>query len=190
MPERAPNRLVSVVVLLLTTALILAGVWFVRGRTASAEGAMSEVSAAMEYGPAPKVGEAASDLQGLTVKDEELALAQLRGRPVWLMFNATWCASCRAENPDVQAAYEALDGDAEVVAVYLGEGATEVAPYVERLGLTYTHVVDPTSEISGRYQVRGVPMHFFIDADGTISSIHAGIMNPTQMQEALAGITG
>lgn len=184
----ADNRLVSVAVLVVTTALILAGVWFVRSQTGSAEGAMSEVTLSAEQaGPAPQVGEAASDFTGLTIDEAAVSLSQYEGRPVWLMFNATWCSSCRAENPDVQEAYVAHD-DVEVLAVYLGETARDVAPYVEKLGLTYTHIVDPTTQLSSQYQVRGVPMHFFIDADGEVRSIHAGIMNRAQMDEQLAKI--
>ena len=79
--------------------------------------------------------------------------------------------------------------DVEVLAVYLGETVSEVAPYVEKLGLTYTHIVDPTTQLSSQYQVRGVPMHFFIDADGQVQSVHAGIMNRAQMDEQLDRIS-
>ena len=188
-PRSLPdNRLASVLVLVVTTALILAGVWFVRSQTGSADGAMSEVTLSSNLGPAPKVGEAATDFSGLTVDEAALKLSEYEGKPVWLMFNATWCASCRAENPDVQEAYEAHD-NVEVLAVYLGETARDVAPYAEKLGLEYTHIVDPTTQLSAQYQVRGVPMHFFIGADGEVKSIRAGSMNRAQMDEELAKIT-
>ena len=44
----ADNRLVSVAVLVVTTALILAGIWFVRGQQGTAAGAMSEVTLSAE----------------------------------------------------------------------------------------------------------------------------------------------
>lgn len=183
------NRLVSVLVLVVTTALIMGGIWLVRGQTGSAPGAMSEVTLSAELlGPAPKVGGDATDFTGLTIEETTVELSEHSGKPVWLMFNATWCASCRAENPDVQAAYEAHD-DVEVLAVYLGETAREVSPYAEKLGLSYTHIVDPTTQLSSQYQVRGVPMHYFIDADGKVASVHAGVMNRAQMDEALAAIS-
>ncbi|MDO5677602.1 MAG: TlpA disulfide reductase family protein [Propionibacteriaceae bacterium] len=182
-----PNRLVSMVVLVATTALILVGVWFVRSQTGTAEGAMSDVTLTAEVGPAPKVGETATDFAGLTIDEAAVKLSEFQGKPVWLMFNATWCASCRAENPDVQAAHEAHPG-VEVLAVYLGETARDVAPYAEKLGLTYTHIVDPTTQLSSQYQVRGVPMHFFIDASGTVKSIHAGVISRAQMDEELAAL--
>lgn len=185
----ADSRLVSVAVLVVTTALILAGIWFVRGQQGTAAGAMSEVTLSAEQSaPAPKVGDAATDFTGLTIDESTVSLSEYAGKPVWLMFNATWCSSCRAENPDIQAAYEARD-DVEVLAVYLGETVSEVAPYVEKLDLTYTHIVDPTTQLSSQYQVRGVPMHFFIDADGQVQSVHAGIMNRAQMDEQLDRIS-
>lgn len=185
----ARNHLVSVLVLVTVTALILVGVWFVRGQTGTAAGATSEVAlTAKEIGEAPKVGESAVDFTGLTIGDDTVRLSDHSGKPVWLMFNATWCSGCRAENPDVQAVYEEQDG-VEVLAVYLGETASVVGPYVDRVGLTYTHIVDPTTQLSAQYQVRAVPMHYFIDADGTVQTAHAGVMNQAQMKEALASIS-
>ncbi|MBB1483910.1 TlpA family protein disulfide reductase [Tessaracoccus sp. MC1865] len=181
------NRIVSVVVLVLTTALILGGVWLLRGGTP--EGAVSEVTVAEGGGRAPRVGESAADFAALTIDEAAVRLSDYEGRPVWLMFNATWCASCRAENPDVQAAHLAHD-DVEVLAVYLGETTRDVAPYAEKLGLSYTHLVDPTTQVSAQYQVRGVPMHFFIDADGSVRSVRAGTLNRAQMDEELAKIAG
>lgn len=184
----AGNRLVSVLVLVVVTALILGGVWFVRSQTGTAEVGLSEVTlTADDIGPAPKVGAPATDFTGLTVEEDTVQLADYRGKPVWLMFNATWCSSCRAENPDVQAAFEAND-NLEVLAVYLGETGREVAPYAEKLGLTYTHIVDPTTQLSSQYQVRGVPMHFFIGADGEVKQIHAGILSRAQMDEHLSAL--
>ena len=64
----ADSRLVSVAVLVVTTALILAGIWFVRGQQGTAAGAMSEVTLSAEQSaPAPKVGDAATDFTGLTI---------------------------------------------------------------------------------------------------------------------------
>ena len=34
----------------------------------------------------------------------EMSLAQMQGKPVWLVFMATWCTGCRTEMPDVQGA--------------------------------------------------------------------------------------
>jgi CSLREA domain-containing protein len=39
-----------------------------------------------------------------TVDGTKVSLSSYRGHPVWLTFGATWCAACKAEAPDIEAA--------------------------------------------------------------------------------------
>jgi thiol-disulfide isomerase/thioredoxin len=55
-------------------------------------------------GDAPTVGKAAPDFLTMTTDGKPLRLSDLKGKPVWLTFGASWCQPCRAENPDIQAA--------------------------------------------------------------------------------------
>ncbi len=135
------------------------------------------------------VGEPAPDFAGTAVDGAEVSLAALAGRPVWLTFGATWCASCRVEAPDMQAAHEATPG-VEVVMVYLSEDAATVRAYAERLGTTFVHVPDPRGEISARYHVVGVPVHWFVDSEGIVRSVRFGVLTRSEMDEELAALTG
>ncbi len=174
----------NLVVLLVTALAVGLGYWYV---TKNDGGAVSEVEVA-GVGAAPRVGDAAPVFTAATVDGDEVALDDLRGRGVWVFFVATWCSGCRAEMPDVQAAHEAGANGAEIVAVYVGENTATVAPYVERLGLTFDQVPDARTDIAAAYGVRGVPAHYFIDADGIIRHTWVGVMSPTQITEALAKI--
>ncbi len=135
------------------------------------------------------VGEPAPDFAGTAVDGAEVSLAALAGRPAWLTFGATWCASCRVEAPDMQAAHEATPG-VEVVMVYLSEDAATVRAYAERLGTTFVHVPDPRGEISARYHVVGVPVHWFVDSEGIVRSVRFGVLTRSEMDEELAALTG
>lgn len=149
-----------------------------------------EVSAPVTGTP-PKVGEPAPAFAGADVRGEAVSLASLKGKPVWLSFNATWCASCRAEAPDIQEAYTAAEGsDLVVVAVYMGEDAATVRIYTDRLGMTFTHVPDPKTSVSAAYHVSGVPTHFFIDRSGVVRAAEVGILPRPRMDELIAQITG
>lgn len=150
---------------------------------------VSAVDVAPAAGAAPQVGQQAPDFTAASLDEVEVSLAQLRGRPVWLTFGATWCASCRVEAPDIQAAHEQAPG-AEVMAVYLSEDAAAVRPYVERLGMTFTHVPDPDAAVSATYHVMGVPTHYFIDADGVVRSVRVGVLSRAEMDAALQAISG
>jgi len=140
-------------------------------------------------GDVPEVGALAPDFTAVTLDGDEVTLSEFRGRPVWLTFGATWCASCRVEAPDIQAAYEESD-DTVVLAVYLSEDAGDVRPYVERLGMTFTHLPDPDERLASRFHVIGVPMHYFIDREGVVRALKFGVLSRPQMDAELAAIAG
>ncbi len=141
--------------------------------------------------PAPVVGDQARDFVATTISGEPMSLAQLEGRPVWLQFGASWCAPCRVEAPDVQAAHKAsAKSRLAVVAVYLAEDSTTVKNFAELMKLTYTQVPDPDTAIASAWGVRGIPVHYFIDAKGTIKATHVGILPPDRIKEYLTQIGG
>lgn len=181
------SRFGSVIVLGITTLAVLLGVWLVMRPDAS-EDAAAAVSQVEVQGvaSAPRVGEVAPGFVATALDGSEVSLDALRGRPVWLVFVATWCSGCRAEMPDVQAAHEAAGPQGvQVVAVYVGEGPSVVGGYVDRLGLTFTQVPDPQTKLAAAYGVMGVPAHFFIDASGVVRHTWVGVLSPTQMDEAI-----
>lgn len=108
-----------------------------------------------------------------------LSLEALRGKVVMLNIWATWCAPCRVEMPSMQLVYdEYRDRGFEVVAVSVDEdpglrqpdGAIRgmVADFVERYGLTFPVLVDPTGGTERLYGVDALPTTFLIDRDGVI----------------------
>lgn len=173
-------------VLAVVTALVMGGVWIVnRGNGATATGAKVNDGTRAR----PVVGQAAPDFTGTAIDGTTVTLSSLRGHPVWLIFNATWCADCRAEAPEVQALSLAhADAGLEVVAVYLNEDASVVQQWTALLGLTFTHIPDPDTSIAARYNVPGVPTHYFVDATGTIRSVQVGTLSHTAMAEAISAL--
>lgn len=182
----------NVVVLLVTALAVGIGAWLVMRPGAADDqgaGSVSQVEVA-GVAAAPRVGDPAPAFVATALDGQQVSLEALRGRPVWLVFVATWCTGCRAEMPDVQAAHEQAAADGlEVIAVYVGESASVVGPYVDRLGLTFTQVPDPQTRLSAAYGVMGVPAHFFIDSAGVVRQARVGVLSPTQMDEALAELS-
>lgn len=173
------RRLFPVLGLVVVTVLIVAGVFVVQGVPESTSAA--SVSAD-EVGP--KVGAEAPDFKALDIEGNPVTLSELKGQPVWLLFQATWCSSCRAELPDVEAMSERV----EVVSIYLKEDRETASDYAQRLDLSIVNVPDPIGEISLRYLTSSVPTHFFIDADGKVASVAKGVLSLAEMEEHLAGI--
>jgi thiol-disulfide isomerase/thioredoxin len=120
---------------------------------------------------------------------DELRLSELRGKPVWLTFGASWCQPCRAENPDIMATYAANAGKIAIVQVYMQEDAITVKDYTDRVGITYLTVPDPSQALSAQYRILGIPSHFFIDASGVLRQIKVGSLDPVSMQAAIDALS-
>lgn len=117
-------------------------------------------------------------------------LAGLRGRPVVLNFWATWCAPCRLEMPELQAAYERhQDDDLVILAINLDEPAGRVRRFFyDEMGLTFVPLLDEGGMVTESYGVINFPTTFFIDSGGVIAAVHRGPLVQTQIEENLARI--
>ncbi|MCL2489662.1 MAG: TlpA family protein disulfide reductase [Propionibacteriaceae bacterium] len=181
----------NIVVIVVTTVVILAGLWLVKGGWHAGGSATPSATASVVAGQAaPAVGQPAPDFTGTTVDGTSVTLSQLVGQPVWLMFGATWCADCRVEAPDVEAVAEAYAGRVQVVSVYVGESTSTVQPYAQRLGLTMPAVPDPDNTIGDAYDVIGIPAHYFIDSSGVIKNIHVGAITQPAAKAQLDALLG
>ena len=176
------SRMGNVVVLGVTALAVVIGAWLVM-RPGDQTGSAGESSAVSKVGqPAP--GFTATALDG-----SQISLDELHGRPVWLVFMATWCTACRAEIPDVEAFHEQSGDDVAVIAVYVGESGSAVQPYAERLGLSFTQLPDEQTALARAYGVLGVPAHYFVDPDGVVRETRVGVLSPDQIDQAVAKAT-
>ena len=140
---------------------------------------------------APAVDALATDFTAQTLTGDTVTLSALRGKPVWLVFGATWCPTCRHEVATLQALSQEYAGRIDVVAVYVQEGRVTVQNYATAQGLTYTQIPDPGDVISPVYAITGLPTHFFIDSHGVIRQIVVGGIDKswtTQMLDYLLAI--
>ena len=142
-------------------------------------------------GPPPIVGQPRPDLTVTTLDGQTFKLSDLKGKVLWLTFGATWCQPCRAENPDIEATYEAWkDKGVVVIQMYMNEDAATVKDYTQRLGLTYLRVPDTTGQYSIEYRILGIPTHFFVDRDGVLRKLTVGTLNRAQMNQTLTELAG
>ncbi|WP_103063578.1 TlpA family protein disulfide reductase [Actinomyces qiguomingii] len=182
------------VVIVAAFAIAIAAWWAVKPDDAGP--AQAEIAVVTEVdvegaGSAPVAGQTPPAFTATDLGSQEVVLdpQAMEGRPVWLMFVATWCTGCRTEMPDVQAAAAEYGDDVEVIVVYVGEDAAAVSAYSERVGNEFTQVPDRSQAISAAYGIMGVPSHFFIGADGVVQQVHVGLLTPAQMEESLRALT-
>jgi peroxiredoxin len=115
-------------------------------------------------------------------------LSDFAGQPVIINFWATWCAPCRIEMPELEAAYQAYQDEGLVIlALDQQESIEDVATFFDELGLSFTAVLDNEGTISELYGVANIlPTTFFINRDGEVTAIHRGPMVQSQIDAYLA----
>ncbi len=179
----------QVAVVLVTAFAIAVAAWWVvkpeeQDRARSETEAVSRIEVAGVQQP-PAVGDNAPGFTATDIDGKPVSLEELRGKPVWLMFMATWCTGCRTEVPDVQGVV-ASQGDAvRIVVVYVGESRNAVSDYSKRVGNDFPEVADQDQQISAAYGIMGVPTHYFMDAGGVVRQRHVGVLSPDAMTQAI-----
>lgn len=191
-PRPGPGRIPTLLVMAVTGAIIIAVAFLANQPVAgTADGAVTSVTlSGSASGDAPAVGKVAPDFTATAADGTTFRLSDLRGTPVWLTFGASWCQPCRAENPDIQAAFTKAAGKVAVVQVYMSEDASAVNEYADRVGLTYTRIPDPNERLANEYRILGIPTHYFIDAQGVLRQLKIGSLDPATMDAAIEGIGG
>jgi len=125
--------------------------------------------------PAPALS--AEDLTGRT-----WSVADADGRLVWVNFWATSCEPCRTEMPAMQRLATEYADELLILGVDWGEGRDAVTDFVQRYGVTYPILLDPTLETYYRWAgTDGLPRHYFIGAEGTIVREVIGPLDPARM---------
>lgn len=182
------SRRMTLLVMVVTAAVILAVAYLV-DKPAAGGGFTSVVLSGGATGPAPEVGHPAPDFTARTIEGAKVTLSGLRGHPVWLTFGASWCQPCRAENPDIEAAYERHRAQGlKVVAIFIQDNRSDIEDYAKRTGLTFPKVDDSAGRIASSYRIVGIPSHFFIDSSGILRAIRISSLDPSTMDEALTQI--
>jgi peroxiredoxin len=118
------------------------------------------------------LGNPATDFTQKDIHGKDVSLSSYKGNYVLLEFWASWCGPCRAENPNLRAAYEKYkDKGLNILAVSLDDDSGKWKKAVEKDALPWAQVSDLKgwSNIAAiQYGVRGIPANFLIDPQGKI----------------------
>jgi len=138
-------------------------------------------------GTAPEVGSYAPDFSLTALDGRPVALSDLRGQVVLLNFWTTDCVPCRAEMPDIQAAYQDYqDRNFVVLSINVKEGERAVAQFAQEFHLTMPVLLDRDGSTTRRYRVRGLPTSFLVDPEGVIRKLKVGEINYAYIESYLA----
>lgn len=120
------------------------------------------------------IGKMAMDFTQNDTLDKPVSLSNFKGKYVLLDFWASWCGPCRAENPNVVAAYNKYhDKGFNILSVSLDQptGREKWLKAIHDDNLTWTHVSDLKfwdNAVAKEYGIQAIPQNFLIDPDGKI----------------------
>lgn len=153
-------------------------------RDEAARSGLPEGQVAPGFGAGDGLSLGLTDLDG-----QAIDLGELSGRPVWIVFWATYCHACQEEEPDLRKAYLTYRKSGLVVlAIDAAEPADEVRRYVGERRLPWSIALDPELNAYDAFGAIGTPTHYFIAPDGRIASRAFGRLEFPEMEAHLARI--
>ena len=142
-------------------------------------------------GETPQGTKPAPQFQFTNNSGQLISLSDLQGKPVLINFWASWCSPCRQEMPYIQQIYnEWQEKGLVLLAINIGESASQAAEFMRSQGLSFPVLLDPEGEIAGQYGVRAIPTSFFIDKDGIIQDMKVGAFHSkAEIESGLSKLT-
>lgn len=108
-------------------------------------------------------------------------LSELRGKPVVLNFWASSCHYCSKGMPAFAEAHAQLGDEVHFMMVNVTDGywdtAETAADYIDEVGYDLPYYLDTDLTASIAYGVRGLPVTFFLNADGVLVANRSGMMD-------------
>ncbi len=130
---------------------------------------MAEVLASASVG---SIGSKALDFTQNDVNGKPVSLSQFKGKYVLVDFWAAWCRPCRAENPNVVAAYNKYrNNNFTVLGVSLDQNKEAWLQAIKADNLTWTNVSDLkywNNQAAQLYRISSIPQNLLIDPNGII----------------------
>lgn len=196
------QRLIALAGIAVIVSIALAALSFVGVLGSQGGGEGIEAVQLLQTPPAPgrgdldvgaEKGKLAPDFEISDFDGQRHRLSDYRGRVVYVNFWATWCGPCIEELPEIQA-LEDSNKDVVVITVNRRQPLDDAESFLADLpnpsggrGLSFTvNGIDPDDTLYDTYRGLGMPVSYFIDKDGVVSSLFNGQISLEEMEAAVA----
>jgi len=137
--------------------------------------ALPAASADLQLGPAEQGKPLTMKFKSL--EGETVDLSKLQGKVVLIDFWATWCGPCRAELPNVKAAYEKLHPKGfEIIGISFDKSKSDLQSFIAKEKMPWQQYFDGLfwdNKIGKKYGIQGIPTMWLVDKKGNLREMEA-----------------
>lgn len=108
------------------------------------------------------------------------------GRPVAVVFWASWCGPCASEAPEIERFATSAAGRGRIVGVDWSDGLSGARSFVRRYGWTFTTLRDAEGTVGNEYSMTVLPTTFIVNGHERIVAVLRGPQTQASLQSALA----
>lgn len=155
------------------------------GHWLSATKRVSNTKTTLEAQKTTAVGQPYVDIKGTDINGNPVALSDYVGKGNYVLVDmwASWCGPCRREIPNLANVYNLYkDKGLTVLGIYVWDKVENLAPSMEKEGITWPQIIDSNETATKLYGVQGIPCIMLIGPDGTIldrTNLRGANMQPT-----------
>jgi len=113
----------------------------------------------------------------------EQAMAEYKGKVVYVDFWASWCVPCRKSFPWMNAMQEKYQEQGLVVLSINLDAQVELAEkFLQLTPANFAIIYDAKGALAKRFQLKGMPSSFLFDRQGRLISAHTGFNGKKQKE--------
>lgn len=194
--EKMYKTLKMVLLVLIFVALLLGAkrLYETLGSQVQMDTLATQATQPVEAGETEPAKQPAPDFTVYDAEGNAHKLSDFRGKPVILNFWATWCGYCKMEMPDFNEKYQEYGEEVHFLMVNVTDGAQETvetaSAFVAEEGYSFPVYYDTGLEAASAYNTSGLPVTYFIDAEGNFAAWQQGMLTADTLQKGLDILLG